>query len=97
MLVQPRFVFLRKPLAKQSSLFGQRVEYAPLTVHPTQILGAEEAIEQSMRDVFGRQRTVRTRPTHVLLKRPAERFLRDTDLQRAEPRITAHFGGKRLV
>jgi hypothetical protein len=53
-LVQPRLVFLRKAFAQQCPLFGESIEYTPLAVDPTQIPGAEEAIEETMGNFLGR-------------------------------------------
>src|SRR3954466_15313788 len=97
MFVEAHLIFFRQALAQQRAVLGQRVENASLAVYPTQIPGAEEAIEEAMRNLLRRQRPVRTRPAHILLDSAAERLLGDADLQRSESRITANLRCQDLV
>ena len=68
-----------------------------LRVDPAGVAGAEQVIEELVRQHLRRQRAVVPGPAHVALDALAERFLRDADLDRAEARIAADSGGDDLV
>ena len=73
------------------------VEDAALAGHPAGIARAEQVIEELVRQHLRRQRAIVSGPAHVALDALAEGFLRDADLNRAEARIAADFGGDGLV
>jgi hypothetical protein len=79
-LIETHLVFLGKAFTQQGAFLGESVEDAPLTVDPTSILGSEQTVKESMRNLLRRQRTAGTRPAHILLYLAAERLLRDADL-----------------
>ena len=97
MLVEPKRILLRQVLLKQSRILAHRVQDAALAVDPTLFLRAEQAVEQPVRNLFGRQRTVGSGPAHVPLHCAAERFLRHADLQRSEARFSADLARDDLI
>src|SRR5262249_3427907 len=97
MFVQTKLVFLRQSLSQQRRILTDRVEDAAFAIDPALVSRAEEAIEQPVRDLLGRQRPVRTPPAKLPLDGPAERFLRHADLQRAEPGVVTQSRGEKLI
>ena len=74
---------------ERGGVFPDAVEHALLALDPAQVLAAKQPVEQPVRNHLRGQRTVARGPAHVPLNAFAERFLADTDLQRAEARIVA--------
>src|SRR6202030_4121040 len=74
-----------------------RVENAPLAIHPALFLSAEETVEQPVGNHLRGQRALVSSPAHVALHALAKGLLRHADLQRAESRIGADLPGDNLV
>jgi hypothetical protein len=96
-LIQALAVGLAQGRFKLGHVSANQVQNAFLAVHPALILHSEQAVEQVMRNHFGRQRAFVTRPGHIALHVLAVGFLSHSDLQGAEAGLGADSGGEDLI
>ena len=97
MLVDAGLIVRRQLLLQQIGVLPNSVQNTALAIHPALFALAEQPVEEPVRDHLRRQRALVSGPAHVALHALAERFLRDADLQRAEPGVAADLGGDHLV
>src|SRR5262245_58199969 len=88
-LLQPLLVAMAECILQRLRFTRHGVENAFLALDPVLLLGAEEPIEQTVRNHFGRQRPITPGPAHIALNALAERLLANANLQASEPAVVA--------
>ena len=97
MIFDAQPVLLAQLSAQAEGVFPHRVQNAALPLHPAFIAGAEDAIEQFVRNHLRRQRAIASGPTQIALNTLAKGFLAHADLQRPEAALPADFGCDELI
>src|SRR5580765_4980549 len=97
MILDARLILLAQRCFQIGSILAYRIENAALALHPALVAGAENAVEELMRNHLRRQGPVAAGPAQIALNTFTERFLADTDLERPKTRLPADARGDHLV